>query len=136
MPHPLVTPAARWKQHYLSVAIAALLVLRLAWPVPMSAAPERGLAAGLIEHALCLSKTTNGDSAPIPFERSPTAPGGHADHDTAGCCQWHAATVGIVPGTALWTRIAFAPCADIFVIAALPPPGRRAAPAQARAPPA
>jgi hypothetical protein len=130
-------PASRQNQHRLRVVAIAMavfaLVLRLAWTVPMPFDPERGIAG---EHALCLSGAPSADPVrTVPLDGAPTAPGGHTDHDAAGCCQWHMGGGIILPGTGAATRIAFGTRADQFIAAATPALVRSASQAQARAPP-
>jgi hypothetical protein len=119
------------------VALAALsLCLRLVWPMAMplvEAAGGDGLAAAFGEHPLCLASA---HGAVAPTQTPPSPPAKHADHDSARCCLWHAAT-GVAAAPSLTAeRLVFAeahaadPSPAPYTAPAHPPGGLRA-----RAPP-
>jgi hypothetical protein len=120
------------------VAVATLvfaLVLRLAWVVPAPADEARSFAAAFGEHALCLATPPSDETTPAgPRGDGPPAPGGHAGHDDAKCCQWHATGWVVLPGTGATTLVAFATPSDRLEHGATPA-RRSIARAQARAPP-
>ena len=116
------------------VVIVLALVLRLAWAVPV-ADPSRSVAAAFGEHALCLAAP--GDAA-APTGRSddaPAAPGGHADHDAAKCCQSHPAGELLLPSAGPATRVVFTTPTDRFIAPGVAPTARRVGHGWARAPP-
>ena len=116
------------------IAIAMLslaLVLRLAWPGLPPLSPEAALAAAFGEHALCVSDASAGDIG----QSSPPGKSGHAGHDEAGCCQWHASSAVMPSGAATAKRIAFPTRVEPALAADSSPPRRGLGGPQARGPP-
>ena len=118
-----------------AVLTVLCLLLRLAAAAAPSGVADPGSAAGFGEHALCLSEAARNAAGEIPPEPLPVAPGGHADHDAAKCCQAHAAVGALLPVAAAATRIAFAPGAAVFVAVETPSRPSNGGRVRARGPP-
>ncbi|HEX3863904.1 MAG TPA: DUF2946 family protein [Stellaceae bacterium] len=139
MPPFLTHRSMRRRRHspVWSVTLALVgLCLRLAWPAPVPAIGDAGLAVALGEHALCFAAAAAANPSAAPGDTAPAQPDDHADHDGLGCCQWHASAGFILPPVAPAVRVAYEIGAFVPSVAAETPPLRRSAtPGQPRAPP-